>query len=557
MQKFGTWKALFIVLVAFLIAPAFVYADTDVASVGETKYNTLQEALNNGEGKEVKLLKDVTEDVTVSKSTTLNLNGFKLTNVTGDTIYVKIGTTFVLKGTGTVDNVTSKMAPLVNNGTTTINGPKLTKTANIDYYAILNHGTMTITTATVSFETTSASLIDNGYYDFTSTNEKLGYVSGTNAESPKLVINGGTFSGGINTVKNDDNSVLEINDGTFTNNYQTAVMNWNVATINGGTFNTPTGNDKTNLFSGTYGASSADKGKLTVNGGTYNAEYVIEGDYNAATDIVFNGGTFNFTKAFAHIMKASGTGTQLTKTDMASYLTAGKTIATIDSSNIVGTSTTVGAAINAATTGSVVTIVQGDVTVANTNPDVKINNASTGTVSINGLTVETGTKSVIDPTSKTEVILSTTDKSNIAGSLVVTSLNDATKANLVLTTAGAGSKILGLFDISVMNGDNLVEVTDTPMTIKLKLGKDVINKYESFKVLYVGTSGAEVMTATVNGEFIDVKTTHLSDYAVVGVGEKQVTNPKTLDNISYYVVLGMLSVLGIATCTILLKKRNN
>ena len=38
------------------------------------------------------------------------------------------------------------------------------------------------------------------------------------AESPaEMTINGGTFSGGINTIKNDDYGNLTINDGDFDN----------------------------------------------------------------------------------------------------------------------------------------------------------------------------------------------------------------------------------------------------------------------------------------------------------------------------------------------------
>ena len=81
-------------------------------------------------------------------------------------------------------------------------------------------------------------MIANGYYDYTNTNPRNGYVSGTNHQNPSLIINGGTFAGGLNTIKNDDGAQLVINDGTFTNMSQATVQNHHVAEIKGGTFNT-------------------------------------------------------------------------------------------------------------------------------------------------------------------------------------------------------------------------------------------------------------------------------------------------------------------------------
>lgn len=50
----------------------------------------------------------------------------------------------------------------------------------------------------------------------------------------KLTINGGTFTGGLNTVKNDDAGEMIINGGTITGFAQSCVQNNNVLTITGG-----------------------------------------------------------------------------------------------------------------------------------------------------------------------------------------------------------------------------------------------------------------------------------------------------------------------------------
>lgn len=232
---------------------------------------------------------------------TINLNGFTLTNNAGsrfDTIYVRKGGNLTVTGSGEVTNNTKGYAPLFNNGTTEINGGtfKRDTTGGNDWYVLLNHGTMTINDATVSVNGTGSSLVDNGYANYGSGNERTGYVDGTNELNPTLTINGGLFDGGMNTIKNDDNAILEINDGTFQNNYQVSLMNWNIATVNGGTFNTPLGNDKTNIFVGTYGADSVDKGILTINGGTFNAEYTLEG--YVVTPVTITDGIFNYTSGF-------------------------------------------------------------------------------------------------------------------------------------------------------------------------------------------------------------------------------------------------------------------
>ena len=62
-----------------------------------------------------------------------------------------------------------------------------------------------------------------------------------------MTLEGGTFSGGLNTIKNDDGATLVIKDGEFKNIAQHAVFNVNVATIEGGTFDTTAGRKQCSL----------------------------------------------------------------------------------------------------------------------------------------------------------------------------------------------------------------------------------------------------------------------------------------------------------------------
>lgn len=234
---------------------------------------------------EVTLGDDITASITVKNgnTVTLNLNGHKLTNEAGsDTIYVEMGGTLIIKGTGTVDNVSHGRAAVYNNGTVTINGGTYTRSEekgtgnpNSDngnsWYTICNHGVMTVNAgATVKNKGTFSSVFENGYYSYTKNAEREGYVEGTNNAAPKLTINGGTFEGGKITIKNDDGGILEINNGTFTNAWNRVVYNVNVATINGGSFSCPTTNEiavDSNKLNETV-----NKGVMTITGGTFDGK---------------------------------------------------------------------------------------------------------------------------------------------------------------------------------------------------------------------------------------------------------------------------------------------
>lgn len=250
---------------------------------------------------DLKLTSNRTENIVVKSGSniTIDLNGYDITTTNVDSIKVENGATLNLKGKGTIEAMGTGVSSIYNNGTVNMNDVTLLKDEKKGtYYTVLNHGTMTVKSGTIKMENhTTSSLFDNGYSNFTDSNEKKGFVKGKGIETPTLIIENGTFDGGLNTIKNDDNGYLTINGGHFKNNVQVAVMNWNVATINDGLFEVPTGNDKTTIFNGTYGANSVDKGILTVNGGTFKAEYFIEGKTISTINIA--GGNYeNINKSF-------------------------------------------------------------------------------------------------------------------------------------------------------------------------------------------------------------------------------------------------------------------
>lgn len=270
-----------------------------VAKVGDTYYKTLAEAVSAANNNTVTLLKDTAEDVVIpaDKTITLELNGKKLTNRTSDTITVALGATLTIAGKGTVDNVTNGKAAVYNNGTTTLNGGKYTRSAEADnttsssggnsYYNILNHGAMTINEGVEVYSSGHfSSLVANGYYDYSATQkgDRTAYIESVGQAAPALTINNGTFSGGINTIKNDDNATLTINSGEFSNVTQAVVQNNNIATVNGGTFDA----DGYHALENWKYNSNYNAGNLTVTNGKFAGSIVT----NAAVSLKISGGLY-------------------------------------------------------------------------------------------------------------------------------------------------------------------------------------------------------------------------------------------------------------------------
>ena len=190
------------------------------AMIGTAQYASLAEAITAAQnGDTIKLLKDVTENVTIPKGKTLTLD---------------------LNGKTLSGGTTAGKPALLNNGTVTIKDSSEAQTGKIcrkdngapGYYTIDNQGTMTIESGSVYNNTGTmprgSSLIRNAGRETAAT----------------LIINGGDIKqDGFIAVKNDDHGILIINGGTITTtgdtdtNTASAVQNWAQATINGGTIN--------------------------------------------------------------------------------------------------------------------------------------------------------------------------------------------------------------------------------------------------------------------------------------------------------------------------------
>ena len=235
-----------------------------VAEVKGVKYETLQAAIDAAQdGQTVTLLADATEDVVISKSITLDLDGKTLTNTNAGkaTISVQSGTVTVKNG-----NVV---------GGISYYNIEVTKNSNAN---------LTLTDVTATAGNTGSSMIDNW---------------GT------LTITSGTYTGGLNVVKSEEGSVLNISGGTFTldyatNGYTGVIFAYGDTTISGGEFIqnlTTTGrwNHPTVILTGVvegYTAITRVTGGHFVN--KISGESIFHGVGKATSDnFKVSGGTFN------------------------------------------------------------------------------------------------------------------------------------------------------------------------------------------------------------------------------------------------------------------------
>ncbi len=329
---------------------------TAVAKIGEQEYTTLQAAINAASGSEntVVLLKDLKESITIAsgKNITLDLNGHTLTNTDGQHTITNNGTlTITATNGGTVDNVTHGHAAIVNNGTATLNGGTYTRSkedsennkgsaGKNSFYTILNdNGAMMTINEGVKVTNVGhfSSMIRNG---------------GTSAST--MIINGGTFSGGLNAIKNDEAGVLTIKGGDFSNTSQFVVMNWHQATINGGAFKALASAEAV-LFTAKYAENTA-VGELTITNGTFeraaDTQKMLEVTYKGENgDVLYTGTAGISGGVFAD--------------DVSAYATEGTAVASLKGVYYVGTAN-IESAVNSMNGGDTLTVVKGPVKVGNT-----------------------------------------------------------------------------------------------------------------------------------------------------------------------------------------------
>lgn len=294
--------ALALLMVAVML-PVMAMAD-------ETLQNKIDTA---ADGATITLDKDYTEDITIDKALTIDLNGKKLTNSAGDTITVNANGNLTITGNGTVDNVTHGKAALriKENGKATLNGGYFNRSqekgkgasesGENSFYTLINNGELIINNGAVVTTASEdsklgrfSSLIENGFYSH-----------GGSTYYPTLTINGGTFKGGLNTIKNDDNGITNIYGGKCENYYQACVQNHHKTTIYNGEFSADVSSAWSVLNCGSCSSvdPTHDAHELVIKNGNF------KGDVRANVGSVeIEGGSFeaSFTKAENATIEISG-----------------------------------------------------------------------------------------------------------------------------------------------------------------------------------------------------------------------------------------------------------
>ena len=332
-------------------------------------FATLDEAFNAAiEGQTVRLLKDLTEDVTINKNITLDLGGKTLMNTNAG--YATI--TIAKDATATVKNGS------VAGGTS--------------YYNIQNNGTATFEDLTATAGNNGSSMIDN---------------YGT------LTITSGEYTGGLDTIKNEPNAKLTVDGGTFTltkgasKGFTGVIFNYGELTINDGTFiqsdkSAPYGQaqvihtDK----SGSNLPSTVIKGGVFKNLCTRDTAFTVRATNAAAGATKVSGGTFN--KSISEGYCANGF--IPTKNADGTYgVKEGKYVASVGSKNYE----TLADAIRLAAKGKTVMLLD-DVT-----ENIEIAKAKNFTLDLNGHTINGGTgtaKATITNYGTVKITDSSTDK---------------------------------------------------------------------------------------------------------------------------------------------------
>ena len=280
-------------------------ATTCVAETGETKYETLQAAVNAASRKAtVKLLADTKENVTISTPyVTLDLNGHTLNGSTGER---KPALTITARVT-VKDSSAEKTGTIMREDTAENSGVSSHYVIDVQGSGWLTFESGIVKNNSGNAEGKGASLVRVG--------------DDSVAKYPGLNIKGGTFTQDNFIVIKVDSGDLFLNGGTLNSANSYAIEDWHRATIKGGTVNgavaawTYNGGHNSDLtisggtvngdvYSVNYGSAEGKKATVTITGGTVNGELDTRsydpatGDLTSINDaakatIKVTGGTFS------------------------------------------------------------------------------------------------------------------------------------------------------------------------------------------------------------------------------------------------------------------------
>lgn len=125
----------------------------------------------------------------------------------------------------------------------------------------------------------------------------------------------------------------------------------------------------------------------------------------------------------------------------------------------------------------------------------------------------------------------------------------------------ADKNVKFIADINVLDGSNVIRISDTEMKIRIALPED-LKGYDKYEVVYIlNDEIRETIAATVEDGYIVFKTSHLSQYGIIATNVGGGTEiPPTSDNSNlalWFAVLFISSTAAIGTTVINRKKHNN
>lgn len=211
---------------------------------------------------------------------------------------------------GTYDALTHAKGTIYNNvgGTVTIEGGSFIRSEEAgtksggnggnSWYTVYNDGTM---------------YIEGGYFENNGSFSSM-FCNGQGSTA-KLIISGGEFFGGINTIKNDNSGLIYISGGKFTGYSQCCLQNWNSVWITGGEF-IGTSADETFMTSRWFGSttdhSNGSAGEMWISGGKFVAgtSGTIVNYKNSKYEGQYEGGTvYILSDCSAEFYNSENTGT--------------------------------------------------------------------------------------------------------------------------------------------------------------------------------------------------------------------------------------------------------
>lgn len=441
-----------------------------IASNNGKKFNSLADAINvANNGDTISLKSSTTEDIVIPKDKALTIDiaeGVTLTNNKDHTIINNGDLT--ITGKGTIDNVTHGKGDIVNNygatlvlkGEITLTrskeaGSSTTSSGGNSWYNISNQGTTEIYDGVSVISTGSfSSLIKNG--------------EGKENEEAILIIHGGKFSGGINTIKNSDFGKLYIEDGEFLNSTQATLLNWNYAEINGGTFK-PTNNAKDAVVTGLWKDENYDtEGKTIITGGDFYGTISLY-DEKLYPGQALNGDTNISGGSFSK--------------DVSKYLISGYNVAKINDTYKV--------------------VKDGEkISVSSPTPTVD----------------ETTYDEVKKIQSDSNGILLKTDIVNDLQSNDKDMLNKQTPSNSKLDQIVPLD--INLYSVDENGVSTKITSLNSPITINMYLPDDIVDsiKNKTIKVARFHGGVLSMLDANLNGNILTFKTDEFSTYAIVAYG---------------------------------------